>query len=404
MIKFFVFLSLTWFACISIYATDEQPIQPKEWTFLVFLNGDNNLDDYGTEDMAEMKMVGGSDNVNLVVLRDTSDSNVSSKIYFIEKDNETLIKDYGKNIDMGDWNNLVEFFAFAKEKYPAKKYLLDIWNHGAGWKKRMIVDPLLKGISYDDSSGNHITTKQLGMAMQKIKELNANKNIDILGTDACLMEMAEVIYEVKNSVDFVVGSEETEPGQGWPYAEILAPLVAKAEMDAADFSKILAKAYVDSYSDGSQGNQDVQYSSVSTLNLTGALPKLNELFDFMNANMAKYKSIYTQAINAVQEYYYSDYKDLQHFIMILKDKIQTDAVFTKLATEALSVLGTAVIANYFNGSYLENSYGVSIWIPNKSTYNSKKELYKELNWTVDTKWGLFLENYYRVVEDDEDYF
>ena len=98
----------------------------KEWTLMVFLNGDNNLDSFGAADMIEMQAVGSNDNMNIVVLRDTSDEKVSSKIYYIEKGGMKVVKDFGSNIDMGNWRNLVEFFKFAKDQYPARHYLLDV--------------------------------------------------------------------------------------------------------------------------------------------------------------------------------------------------------------------------------------------------------------------------------------
>ena len=101
-------------AAIPASASNPQPVE-KEWTFMVFLNGDNNLDSYGTLDMEEMQKVGSTNQVNIVVLRDTNEDATSSKIYYIDKGKQTMVKDYGSNIDMGDWHTLVDFFKYAKE-------------------------------------------------------------------------------------------------------------------------------------------------------------------------------------------------------------------------------------------------------------------------------------------------
>lgn len=74
---------------------------------------------------------------------------------------------------------------------------------------------LYGGFAYDDHGGNmntwDLTTILSGMAAA------AGQRIDILGFDACLMSHVEIGYQVRNYVDFLVASEETEPAQGWDY-------------------------------------------------------------------------------------------------------------------------------------------------------------------------------------------
>ena len=58
--------------------------------------------------------------------------------------------------------------------------------------------------------------------------------VDVLAFDACLMQMAEVAYEVKDLADYVVGSEETEPGPGYPYDPFLAGLLGHASLKTTE--------------------------------------------------------------------------------------------------------------------------------------------------------------------------
>ena len=55
----------------------------KEWTFAVFLNADNNLDEFGVEDQEEMSRVGSNENLNIVTLIDRE--NGPARINYIEK-------------------------------------------------------------------------------------------------------------------------------------------------------------------------------------------------------------------------------------------------------------------------------------------------------------------------------
>jgi len=364
----------------------------KVWTLMVFLNGDNNLDSFGTADMKEMEAVGSNDKMNIIVLRDTSNAKTSTKIYYIEKGGSKVVKDFGSNIDMGDWKTLVDFFKFAKENFPSQHYLVDVWNHGSGWERRNQEDPLTRGISYDDHSGNHITTLQLGEALRGMAALNGGKKIDILGMDACLMEMAEVIYEVKDGVDIVLGSEEVEPGDGWAYDKFLAPLANNPHMGAEELATVLEQEYVKSYSGGSQGTQDAQGSAVSTARLAAANTTFNQFLGRLIELTPLYNKTIERNVRAAQAFYYSQYKDTIHFINLLKNSIE-DAQLKALAEQTVAEFKDAVIANFVNGNKLSNSNGFSIWIPTSSLFTSKKTEYAKLGWARDTQWQKFLDEF-----------
>ena len=148
--------------CISTAATAAKAKKAamKEWTFAVFLNADNNLDEFGVEDQEEMARVGSNENINVVTLIDRERG--PAQINYIEKGKIKKVKDMGE-LDMGDYKELVKFCKFVKENYPAKHYMIGIWNHGSGWKAKTDKN-VVRGVSYDDSSNNHITTNELTTA------------------------------------------------------------------------------------------------------------------------------------------------------------------------------------------------------------------------------------------------
>jgi len=73
------------------------------------------------------------------------------------------------------------------------------------------------------------------------------RKLDLLGMDACLMSMAEVGYQVRSSVELTVGSEQTEPVDGWPYDALLAELARNPAMTGRDLSTMIVTKYVASY-------------------------------------------------------------------------------------------------------------------------------------------------------------
>ena len=380
------FLLATVTFTVTFTATND--VVTKDWTIAVFLNGDNNLDYYGDLDIAEMQAVGSTTKMNIVVMRDTSKAATSTKILYIEKGKSTPVYDYGKNMDMGDWNNLVGFFQYIKENYPAKNYMIDIWNHGAGWIRSNTLP--LRGISYDDNSGNHITTPQLGQAMEAIKQINDGKNIAILGMDACLMQMIEIEYEIKDSVDYVAASEETEPGKGWPYDNFLAPLAKSKRMLAKDLAGTLTREYVNSYTNGSQGPSSVQFSTIELKTMAKAISDLNIWTDYIITNFDSFKTQLKTAQSKAQKYAYSNNKDLIHFINLAMQSI-SDEQFKILSSNLLNSIQLSVIENKYNGSSLQNSKGIAVWIPSKYSYSGSKKAYQELKWGKDSSWVKFLD-------------
>ncbi|MBF0498749.1 MAG: hypothetical protein HQM09_01340 [Candidatus Riflebacteria bacterium] len=355
----------------------------KDWTWMVFLNADNNLDSFGVTDQDEMAKVGSNDWLNIVTLIDREKG--PATFNYIEKGNVKKLKDMGE-LDMGDYNQLVSFVKDTVAAYPAKHYALIIWNHGAGWKNKA-KSAVQKGISYDDSSNNHITVEQLGIAAGQIKTI-LGKNLDILCMDACLMQMAEVLYAVKSNIDYVVGSEETEPGDGYPYDQILGALTAG--MQPADLAKIVATKYVASYNNGTQGSSPSTQSAVDC----SKFDALKDAIDgFAKASIAgSYGKQFTTALTAVQKFYYRTNIDLLHLVTLLKASIK-DQTFQTAATKLDAAIKDLVIASGNTQATMKNAYGLAIYFP--TTAPSFDKAYSNLAFAKDTMWDEMLQDYYK---------
>src|SRR5262249_16326625 len=93
----------------------------------------------------------------------------------------------------------------------------------------------------DCGSHDYLDNQELRKAVASA--LPAGQKLDILGCDACLMNMLEICYEMKDTASVMVGSEETEPGAGWPYAAILGKLTKTPTMAPADLARCIANEY-----------------------------------------------------------------------------------------------------------------------------------------------------------------
>ena len=360
-----------------------------EWTFMVFLNGDNDLDPFGEKDLTEMKRIGSTPAVNVIVLQDRFKK--PARKFIVNKGAIQILEEVGE-VDMGDYKELVKFVKWAHEKYPAKKYMVDIWNHGAGWKKSR-AEKVFKGISYDDQSGNHISTPQLGVAMQQIKSVIGH-NVDVLGMDACLMQMMEVGYEVRSSVDYIAASEETEPGNGWPYDLVLGPLVKNPAMSGAELAILTVQAYKKGYS--SNLSENTTQSAVDCSKFDAVCAKLDDFASAMTAKLgdAKIKAGLKKAAKDVQVYAYDDNCDLGHFCQLVNANVKDDAI-NKAATELLAVLLSApsklVLANSITGpGGVKDSTGLAIYLPRQSVAPNYKGIM-----LGKTAWATFISAFLR---------
>jgi len=346
----------------------------KDWTVAVFLNADNNLDPFGVEDQQEMAKVGSSDFLNIVSLIDREHG--PAQINYIEKNNIKKVKDMGE-MDMGDYRQFVEFAKFVKENYPAKHYCFTIWNHGSGWKNKG-TSAIYRGVSYDDSSNNHITNAQLGIAVAEVSKVLGQK-IDILNFDACLMQMVEVAHAVKNDVVYMVASEELEPGKGAPYDDILRGV--KAGMDAQGYALNWVNAFGKSYNGGSQGFDE---STQSALDMSKFGPVVDSVNGLAKALMTGKNTMIVKSVLAkVQKFGDPGNIDLINFAELLQAQTGVDAAVKTACDKVITTVKAAIIINKATGSTTKNAKGLAIYLPANLVLEAK---YNGLCFAKATMW------------------
>lgn len=387
---FFVLLGLFSF----VLATTVNAAAPhKTWTFLIFLNGKNNLDQYGKMNLKDMEKVGSNDQVNIVVewgsyatgktvrmlMKKSADSNnITSPI----------LEDLG-SVDMGSYKTLEDFIQWGVQNFPADHYFIDVWDHGSGWHLQpgnlQAHTKKPTDISWDDLTGSSISTEQLGVVMKDAQSMIGHK-VDIYGSDACLMGMAEVADEMSYAVDYFVGSQETEPGKGWPYADLLSAWESIPNATAEQVAKLLVHAYVKSYENGSNGNSQVTFSAYNMNELptfNAAVAKLGS--EIHGLNQTQLSQIMNIA-KSVQTFAYQDYRDVLDFANKLM-KANIDNVNQQTLLDLQTAILKLVTAHESTSEY-KNANGISIWLPTSSyEYNAYSKRYDGLRFSVDTQWN-----------------
>jgi len=374
------------------FQADNAPAMPeKEWTIMVFVNGKNNLEGDGLADINEMEKVGSTAGFNVIVELGQF-SNDKMARYYITKDNKpdkitSRVLGSAASIDMGDPASVKDFTLWAERRFPAKKYMLILWDHGGGWLKGNPVEAPrgdAKGISDDWITKHNIDTPQLGRLFKDIEA--AGGRVDLLAMDACLMQMVEVAYELKDTkVSHIAASEEIEPGSGYPYNKWLAPLALKPSIGAGQLATIVAGEYLKENPNGFQG-KGLTYSVVEVAKVPRLAVKMDALAKAAIA--AGDKAPVLRARAEATRYTYADNKDLRRFSQLLMQYSKSAEVKAAAAeVERLIGEGGPVVFSGTSANKTTLSYGIAAYVPENA--NGIRG-YDELKLSADTSWDEFV--------------
>jgi len=229
--------------------------QTAQWTYMVYMDGDCDLELSAINDFLEMASVGSNANVKILMLFDRTAAYDTTYgdwtetrrgiINFGNTPNSTWGTNMGE-LNMGDPQTLIDFVLWGMQTYPASRYAVVLWDHGSGWAKADEDSLRFKSVCIDETSSDRLYMREVRAALDTI-ETNGDQP-DLLGFDACLMSMAEVAYEIRQHASVMVASEKGIPLAGWPYHTILADLVASPTMSASQLGSVTVSRYYQSYS------------------------------------------------------------------------------------------------------------------------------------------------------------
>lgn len=191
------------------------------WTVLVYMVADNNLEPAALDDLQEMMQAGSNDSVHIVVLCDRrpglSNQGVgglpdwtSTKRLLVQNGSLQELADLGEQ-NLGDPQVLADFIAWGVQKYPADRYALLLWDHGGG----------VSGFGSDETNDDDtLSLPELDQALRSGMKAAGIQQFGVIGFDACLMATYETAVVMRPFAEYLLASEETEPGFGWNWASL----------------------------------------------------------------------------------------------------------------------------------------------------------------------------------------
>ena len=328
-------------------------------TIMVYMCGTDLESKAGmaTNDLKEMAAATLSDNVNVIVYtggcKNWKNSTISSsynQIYRVIGGGklECLENNMGSGA-MTDPKTLESFIDYAHSNYPANRNILIFWDHGGG---------SVSGYGYDEKNPN---SGSMDLAEISSALKNAGIKYDFIGFDACLMGSLETDLMAAQYADYLIGSEETEPGIGWYYTDWLTALSKNTSMPTLDIGKQIIDDFVDTCARQCAG----QKTTLSLVDLSELQATVGDEFRAFCSDTqglitsGDYASV-SDARTGSREFATSSHIDQIDMVNFAR------RVGTEEGNALAEVLLSAVKYNRTSGN-MTNAYGISIYFP----YNSK---------------------------------
>lgn len=221
--------------------------QEKDWTILIYANGNNELEPEMRQAMHNAEKVGSNTDVNVVIqlgrakyelvklVRQeiepkSEDSWSGVRRYFVTKGGSTLVGNL-KRVNMADPKNLYDFIRWGMRFYPANKYMLILGGHGYQFVGMMT--------DYSQKAPYIMGIPEMVRAINK--GANGIGKIDSLVLDTCYFNSIEVIYELgkeeNHSVKSAITYIKNGAIEGLPYDRIIE--IVQKNSDVEDITAII---------------------------------------------------------------------------------------------------------------------------------------------------------------------
>ena len=285
---------------------------------------------------------------------------------------------------MGDESSLKLFLDYLRDGYVNfDRRFLTLWDHGNSYR----------GFG-SDSNFNHdeLSMDEIGSAFVNSRP----GKFDLIGFDACLMASVEVAKVIEPHAEYMIASEELEPGHGWLWSAVIQHYAQEDSILEAGMGM------VDNFIQDVHG-YDTDGKTLSLLDL--------EEYDRLVAALNLVISAYAQQLRFNDEYSNSlkygqtnvrsygeeergDSRasiDLMHFARLLAEDPPNAQIGSSL-NELMDAIDDFVVHSKHDGSR-PNSYGVAIDAPENT--DAEYSAYK-----INETWLDFQQAYDEFLQSD----
>lgn len=232
---------------------EDEPQQPATQSVLVYIAGDNNLQQFIIDDVKQMmegsKLLGKDCNLLLFV------DQKGKRPYFMKLENgDTLrVKTLEEEVKSSNAETLRSAMKWMVDNYEARNYGLVLWGHADGWVVWQPAQSRPRRSYGQDTTGGEewMNISEMADALATLPHLR------FIFADCCCFQCVESAYELRHVTDYLIGSAAEIPGEGAPYQTVIPHLFDQRE----DFYALVCDDYFEQVSVGYQEPVSVVKSS-----------------------------------------------------------------------------------------------------------------------------------------------
>ena len=342
-----------------------------EVTLMIYLCGTDleSRSKMATSDLQEMIGADIADNVNVIVYtggckswQNNAFSSDKNQIWKVTSKGVTCLEKNMGNVSMTDEDTLSEFIRWCAKKYPANRNMLVMWDHGSG---------SVKGYGYDEkfASSGSMDLAEIDKALT-----DGGVKFDFVGFDACLMATAETALMLTEHADYMIASEETEPGIGWYYTNWLTSLSENTSISTVELGKEIIDDFVNTCASKCAG-QSTTLSIVDLAEYQETVPEVLKDFSADTCDLIENNEYATvsNARSGAREFGSSSSLDQVDLVHLAKNMNTSEG-------DALAKALLSTVKYNRTSSNMTNAYGISIYFPfRKATMvDAAVETYEEI--------------------------
>ena len=325
-----------------------------EMTILVYLCGTDleSRSKMATSDLQEMLDADLVDNVNLIVYtggcKQWQNSVISSRtnqIWQVKDDGLLCLDEDAGSVSMVKPETLADFIRYGAKKFPANRMALIFWDHGGG---------SVSGFGYDEkfASSGSMDLAEIDQALT-----DGGVKFDFVGFDACLMATTETVLMLADHADYLIASEETEPGIGWYYTDWLTKLSRNTSMPTVELGREIIDDFVEVCARKCRG-QSTTLSIVDLAEAQATIPAALAAFSEDTCDLIRQQQ-YAKVSNArsgSREFGSSSRIDQVDLVHLAKNLGTAEG-------KALAKAIEGAVKYNRTSSNMTNAYGLSIYFP-----------------------------------------
>ena len=361
------------------------PAPRAKWTVMVYISGDNNLEDYVVKDLElELAPTGSNTAVQVVALADrgpgfdTSYGDWQTTEFFhvigpnfkadLAHADTAWDAAHQDELNMGDKQTLIDFVTWTKTNYPADHYALYFWGHGWSWHPGWVME--------DDTNADTLDYHETKAAIPSLGF------IDVVGYDGCNMASLEIMKLWQGHATALTSSQEYVGWDGIEYDIVLEKLAANPNMSADQVAIATSQS----------ATNDKTWSAVAVdSRLNTLITAVDQLSAALNAGLAANRSKYNRAFGATRSFWQAPMdKDLYDMAFELNRNV-SDANVKAKSLAVMNAFSSVVLHERHVNAYAD-VHGITIYHISKATEKDSDYTYyrSTVDLALQTSWDEFL--------------